>query len=149
MTFAEQRAAIVEERNAPEFYAEPVEAEAPAAIGHNKPPKKARRRFKRTCCECGVEFLANDVQGRFCDKKHKDAWKNRSLKRGAIMVPLVLAWRAGRGSKEEAKWAYKELCKLADQWNAEDRAAGRTPMAKYLLPKMRSGWSAADVPAEG
>lgn len=85
------------------------------------------------------------VDAVFCTAAHKDAFHNRQAKRGKIMMPLILAWRGGRGQKDVSKWAWAQVAALADKWNAEDKAAGRTPMINYVVPKMRRNWSAADA----
>lgn len=96
-----------------------------------------------TCPECAVRFKGS-FDARFCSTKHKQAFHNRSAKRGVVMIPLLMAWRGGRGRSAEAKWAYGEMCKLADLWKAEDKAAGRMEMETFVKPKMRSYWTATD-----
>lgn len=54
-------------------------------------------------------------------------------------MPLLLAWRAGRGSGADSRGALKELCAYADHCNAEDRTAGRPPMAQLMRHRQTYG----------
>jgi len=99
--------------------------------------------FKLVCKECNTTFSGN-ARAVFCTPGHKRAFHQRNQKRGQVMMPLLLAWRGGRGQKETSKWAYGEMCRLADLWNAEDRAAGRAPQTAYAELKRRDYWTAND-----
>jgi hypothetical protein len=99
--------------------------------------------FKLVCKECNTTFSGN-ARAVFCTPGHKRAFHQRNQKRGQCAMPLLLAWRGGRGQKETSRWAYGELCRLADLWNAEDKAAGRAPQAAYAELKRRDFWTAAD-----
>ena len=105
--------------------------------GHSVPLQR------KQCPECSVYF---EGTGRavFCTPKHKASFHGRNQARGQVMVPLVLAWRAGRGQKAVAKQALRELARLSDAWNAEDRAAGRLPQSAYAGAKLANGWTAVD-----
>ncbi len=105
--------------------------------------KAAKPQMMHTCPECGERFKGAYDQ-RFCTTKHRHAFHNRSGKRGVVMMPLMLAWRRGRGSGDTAKWAYGEMCRLADIWNAEDKAAGRMAPEVYIRDRRANGWSAVD-----
>jgi hypothetical protein len=118
--------------------ATPTSATAPVARAKAVKPQKMH-----TCPECGERF-SGSFDAKFCSVKHKQAFHNRSAKRGVVMIPLIMAWRGGRGGTEQAKWAYSELCRLADFWKAEDKAAGRMDAQQFVTPKMRDGWSAVD-----
>lgn len=99
--------------------------------------------FTKTCPECCVVFKGTAV-ATFCCQAHKRAFHTRNQKRGQAMMPLLLAWRGGRGQKEVSKLAYAEMCRLADFWNAEDREAGRQSQAVYAAAKLKNGWTAVD-----
>ncbi len=110
--------------------------------------KALKPQAMHTCPECGVKFKG-PFDAQFCSVKHKQAYHNRNAKRGVVAMPLMMGWRGGRAgggskSKPEATWAFSELCRLLDIWNAEDREAGRTPAWKMAGRKMRAGWSAVD-----
>ncbi len=137
-------------------------AQAPAPVGHNRPPRK-RRLFKHDCPECATPFTAAR-DAKFCSTPCKNTYHNRNMKRGKVAMPLLLAWRGARslpkwmrerdaasGEKpptertELSAWAFRELCALADLWNEDDRKAGRLPATSYVLPKMRAGWKGVDL----
>jgi len=108
------------------------------------------------CAECGIEFdgrsslKAGGHDAKFCCVAHKNTYRNRHLKRGAVAIPLLLAWRGAKSKRGDATGAYAfgELCRLADEWNAEDRAAGREAGYDYIRTgKLRDGWSATDLPS--
>lgn len=99
--------------------------------------------YRHICPECNAPFTGSIV-ATFCTPKHKQAFHGRSMKRGQVMMPLVIAWRSGRGQKEVSRWAYGEMCRLADLWASEDREAGRAPQAAYVAGKKAAGWSAVD-----
>lgn len=120
-----------------------IEAQEAPALGHNRPKARVKL-YWHTCPECGEPFKGK-VDATFCSVEHKNTFHNRSAKRGKIMVPLTLAWRGGRGSKGNAKWAMRQMAALADQWNREDREAGRMSMDEYLNKKVNQGWSPADL----
>lgn len=107
-----------------------------------------KTKASHTCPECLASF-AGDVTAVFCTPAHKQAFHNRAMKRGKVLVPMLLAWRAAKSKRKDpvGAWAFGEICWMADMWNAEDRAAGRMAAGTYLLPKHRSGWSAVDLAA--
>lgn len=88
------------------------------------------------CQNCGSQVPAHKA---FCAPACRDAFHNRMSKRGRVAMPLALGWRAGRGSGGMAKGALRELCAYLDHCNAEDRAAGRPPMAELLGFRVRNG----------
>lgn len=107
----------------------------------------------RKCAECAETFTPGrpqDEYALFCSRPCKVNNENRKSKRGrAGLTELVLAWRAGRGSTPEAKFAFAQLCAMADLYNAEDHAAGRAPAARSVRRRMRRGWTAVDTPTLG
>lgn len=110
--------------------------------------KAAKKTFSRKCLECGQPFQAVKAEGRFCCTKHQQAFHNLSMTRGKIAMPLLMGWRSARNrtvDKATGSWAFTELCALADEWNRQDREAGRTPAFEYITAKKRSGWKAADA----
>lgn len=111
-------------------------------------PVRAKRLvYRRTCQECGTVFRHWHADANFCQKGHGTAFHNRSKKRGAVAIPVLLTWRGKRGSGDLAKYAFAELCSLADLWNAEDRKAGRPPMYPMIQRKKAAGWKAVDLMA--
>ena len=110
----------------------------------------------RTCPECGREFAPyrGGVQ-QFCTLKaqgvdHARPYYDRQSARFKTQGALFQTWRAGKDAKTpEAKaratFAFREMCKALDQWNAEDRAAGRHPEA-LVDAKMAGSWIFGDGP---
>ena len=101
----------------------------------------------RTCPECGQQFRTARHDQEFCTPVHKAAFHNRSSKIGRSLVPMAMAWRAGRNArgnspealalKESAARAFAEMCRLIDVAVAEDREAGRTPKLEYVRRRWR------------
>lgn len=99
-------------------------------------------KFKRVCNECSVEFVTADLRKLFCTPACKQTHLNRDTVRGKSMVVLVQAWRAGRNTsdptlKRAAKVAFAELCRQADAYNQEDRAADRKPKLAQVAARHR------------
>lgn len=112
--------------------------------------KTARTFGKKLCPECGIEFVATHQRQSFCCVAHKGKFHDRTKSRGQLLVTLGQAWRGGRDlgrSKtpnadrladiEARDWAFQELCKLLDEFNAEDREAGR-PGAVRVIRRQRA-----------
>ena len=118
---------------------------APAPIGHNAKPRRTWKGAPRACMECGSSFNPTHPKGMFCQPSHQVAFHNRNGKRGRVAIPLAQAWRAPRGSKDPAarataKTALGQLCRLIDQYNREDREAGRPSAVAYITRKERLGY---------
>lgn len=103
---------------------------------------------RRSCAECGAEFEITDPvrqkARRFCSVAHKQDFANRQTARGKVLAASVLAWRAKRGSGDVGKAALAELCSIADQFNEEDRKAGRPAVADYFASLDRQGYRYID-----
>lgn len=87
---------------------------------------------RSTCPECGGP-VTQPAKGRariFCKEAHKQAFRNRLAVRGKMLTGLALGWRVDRGSGPTAKAAFAQMCAMLDEWNADDREAGR-PRADY------------------
>jgi hypothetical protein len=92
------------------------------------------------CQNCGNECPAKNS---FCAQTCREAFYNRMSKRGRVAMPLLLAWRAGRGSGGSSKTAFAELCAYADHCNAEDKEKNRPPMADLICNRANGtgvGW---------
>ena len=104
---------------------------AMTAEEHAAPARKRATFGVRACPECGAKFKANHPGAQFCTPAHKTAFHNRQKGRShAIMY--AMAYRQGRGRKGVAAEAFKELSRLLDRFNAEDRAAGRPSAMTYV-----------------
>lgn len=114
--------------------------EAPAVA------KKARTYGSRACAECGVKFVAGHPGAQFCAPAHKTAFHNRQKGRASVVM-LAMAYRQKRGGKGTGATAFKEMCRLLDLFNDEDRKAGRPSAASYVEGLKRrdvinTGWEA-------
>jgi hypothetical protein len=99
----------------------------------------------RICPECGARFIAGNGRQRFCTTAHQAKFHDVMKVRGKVGVPFVLAWRQGkRGATDDTRYALGELSALADQWAAEDKAAGRDA-SLIVTGKRLASWRAADV----
>lgn len=93
----------------------------------------------RICEECQTGFSPRVVRQVFCSRVCLDAIKARNAIRGKVIMPLALAWRSGRGSKDKATTsrAFRELCAQLDRYAAEDTARGRQSAVKTLARQYR------------
>lgn len=99
----------------------------------------------RTCPECGARFQPTNGRQRFCTSAHKQAFEVLNGQRGRLAMSLVQVWRQGKNGKtEDTAYAFAQLCALADEWNKQDKAAGRNP-ALVVAEKRRQGWAAQDA----
>jgi hypothetical protein len=75
----------------------------------------------------------------FCSTPCQRKAIDRAANRGKTILPLALAWRAGRGSKDKSTTtrAFRELCAQLDRYAAEDAAAGRVAPVKKLARQYR------------
>lgn len=100
---------------------------------------RAPDRKDRPCENCGTVFTPSRGRQVFCQVACKSAAKDRAAVRGKVILPLALAWRAGRGSKDKATTtrAFRELCAMLDRYAAEDAKAGRVAPVKALARQYR------------
>lgn len=100
---------------------------------------------KRLCPECGKPFTATHGRQVFCCTEHQERFHTVMKVRGKVALPFMLVWRTGkRGSTADTSYAFGQMAALADQWNAEDKAAGRRPDL-IVAAKAREGWLAVDI----
>lgn len=103
----------------------------------------------RKCAHCATPLPADaDHRKLYCDRKCKMAFTNLNLSRGAEVLSYLQVWRKGKNAKTpEAKalasYAFRELCSLADTYNAADKLSGRDP-SKLLAPRLERGELSAD-----
>lgn len=102
-----------------------------AADTPNAPAKRARTFGRRTCAECGEQFVATHPGSQFCTKEHKTAFHNRQKGRASV-IAYAMAYRQKRGAKGLGADCFKEMCRLLDLFNEEDRNAGRPSAASYV-----------------
>ena len=118
---------------------------AMTAEEHAAPARKRATFGVRACPECGAKFKANHPGAQFCTPAHKTAFHNRQKGRASVVM-LAMAYRQKRGAKGTGAECFKEMCRLLDLFNAEDREAGRPGAASYVEGLKRrdtvSGWDA-------
>lgn len=117
---------------------------------------KKRRTYGRICPYCSAEFRTASRDRQFCTDEHKAAFHNRSSKVGRTVIPLALAWRAGRNIKGQtpkakarrasANRAFTEFVLALDAAAKEARETGGVNPVDYL----RTRWAAEGslTPAE-
>jgi endogenous inhibitor of DNA gyrase (YacG/DUF329 family) len=101
-------------------------------------PTIRERASQAICPECGGAVVRRSARGpfpTFCSGECKRVRANRRLVRGSAVIEFVQAWRLARGSGEIAKASFAQICAIADQFNAEDNAAGR-PRADLAASKL-------------
>ena len=104
------------------------------------------------CPECATEIAAPKPRQIFCTPAHKAAFYNIQSKRGRVIMPLLAAWRPGGSGggryvgadKDMGSYAFREACALVDQWDIEDRKAGRDPTL-VVAGKYAIDWRAGDL----
>lgn len=102
-------------------------------------PARKRATFgRRECPECGVKFTAGNIGAQFCTPAHKTAFHNRQKGRASVVM-LAMAYRQKRGGKGTGAECFKEMCRLLDLFNEEDRRAGRPSAAQYVEGLKRRG----------
>ena len=77
------------------------------------------------CRECGSPVRP---EASFCSTAHRAAWHNRRKARGSDLYDLFMALRFQR-KEAGGKSVWSLLCRMASNWRAEDKAAGRESFA--------------------
>lgn len=100
----------------------------------------------RNCPECGAEVRREPGQRggtkHFCSNPCKIAYQARAAKEGRAIIAIAKAWRMSRSrpaDKDIGKEAFAELCRVLDDFNAQDRRAGRAPATDYARLLFRDG----------
>lgn len=76
------------------------------------------------CRECNGEFKATRSDAQFCGQQCRTDYTNRRRERGAKLYDLFMISRYDRtAAKRDNVWSL--MCRMAEQWNAEDKADGR------------------------
>lgn len=105
-------------------------------------PTIATRAKERICPECGGDVVRRSARGpipTFCSHDCKRAHSNRHLVEGRAVIALLKAWRIDRGQGEIAKSAFAEVNRILDQFNSQDREAGRPRADLYAAKLMGNG----------
>jgi len=76
------------------------------------------------CRECGEEFKKGKSQEQmFCSNACRSSWNNRRKNRGADVYDLFMTMRFDRSN---AKGVWATMCRMASEWNEEDKKAFMT-----------------------
>lgn len=101
-------------------------------------------RVPTVCPECGETFTpAGRGRQMFCTTPHRRAFNRRAQARGGTVALALQAWRQSRNSRKPTdkltgKEALALICRLTDQWNAEDSA--RPAALKAFRQQQRMGF---------
>lgn len=81
--------------------------------------------FNITCAECGGpgHGTSRNYAQRFCSTACRKEWQNRRAVRGAELYDMFMTMRFDRAN---AKGVYAVMCRMASEWNEQDKAAGLT-----------------------
>lgn len=105
-------------------------------------PTISERAREAICPECGGQVVRRSVRGpmpTFCTPECKRAHGNRHIVEGRAVIAFLKAWRIDRGTGEIAKSALAQMCQIVDQFNANDRDAGRPRADLYAAKLMADG----------
>lgn len=105
-------------------------------------PTIRQRASARVCPECGGPVERRSARGpmpTFCDAQGKGVCKknhaNRHIVEGRAVIAFLKAWRIDRAQGEIAQKSFEQICRITDQFNAQDKEAGR-PRADLYAAKL-------------
>ena len=105
-------------------------------------PTISARASERTCPECGGEVVRRSARGpmpTFCTPECKKAHANRHIVEGRAVIALLKAWRIDRAQGPIAQASFAEVNRILDQFNAQDREAGRPRADLYAAKRLLDG----------
>lgn len=105
-------------------------------------PTIAERARERVCPECGGEVVRRSARGpmpTFCTPECKKAHANRHIVEGRALIALAKAWRIDRAQGQIAKTCFDQMNRILDQFNAQDRDAGRPRADLYAAKLLNDG----------
>ena len=108
----------------------------------NAKPTIADRARERVCPECGGAVVRRSARGpmpTFCSQECKKSHANRHIVEGRAVIALMKAWRIDRAQGEIAKEAFAQVNRILDQFNAQDREAGRPRADLYAAKLLADG----------
>jgi endogenous inhibitor of DNA gyrase (YacG/DUF329 family) len=115
-----------------------------AATPRAKPAKPTihQRAREHVCPNCGGEVVRRSARGpmpTFCSADCKKAHANRHIVEGRAVIAFLKAWRIDRAQGEIAQGSFAEVCAIVDQFNAQDREAGRPRADLYAAKILAEG----------
>ena len=105
-------------------------------------PTVAERARQRICPECGGDVVRRSARGpmpTFCSQECKKSHANRHIVEGRAVIALLKAWRIDRAQGEIAQRSFAEVNRILDQFNAQDREAGRPRADLYAAKLLADG----------
>jgi hypothetical protein len=109
-------------------------------------PTIRQRAGERVCPNCGGPVVRTSARGpmpTFCDAKGKGVCKkehaNRHIVEGRAVIAFLKAWRIDRAQGEIAQRSFEQICRITDQFNAQDRDAGRPRADLYAAKVLADG----------
>lgn len=112
----------------------------------SKPTIQQRAR-DHVCPECGGEVIRRSARGpmpTFCSAECKKSHANRHIVEGRAVIAFLKAWRIDRAQGEIAQSSFAEICNIVDQFNAQDREAGRPRADLYAAKLLADGTKFVD-----
>lgn len=101
------------------------------------------RASEKICPNCGGPAIRRSARGprpTFCSPECKREHGNRLTVEGRAVMAYLKAWRIDRGSGEIAKQSFQEVCQIVDDFNAEDKKAGRPRADLYAAKLLDTGF---------
>jgi endogenous inhibitor of DNA gyrase (YacG/DUF329 family) len=105
-------------------------------------PTIQQRAREAVCPECGGPVTRRSARGpmpTFCCPEHKKVHANRAIVEGRALVAFVKAWRIDRAQGEIAQKSFEQICRIADQFNAQDKEAKRPRADLYAAKLLADG----------
>jgi endogenous inhibitor of DNA gyrase (YacG/DUF329 family) len=105
-------------------------------------PTIAARAAERICPNCGGPAVRRSPRGPmppFCSDACKRDHGNRGMSEGRAAIAFLKSWRADRCNGEIAKASFAQLCRIVDQFNAQDFAAHRPRPDLYAAKMLATG----------
>ena len=77
--------------------------------------------MKRTCQECGVNYVAKKTSSKFCSTGCRKIFNNRRAQRGALLYDAFMSLRYDRAAAKEVGIDYTFICRIGEMFNDEDK----------------------------
>lgn len=120
--------------------------DTPATSSRREKPTIRQRASERLCPNCGGPVVRRSARGpspTFCDAKGPGVCKKehayRHMVEGRAVIAFIKAWRIDRGVGEIAQKSFEQVCRIADQFNAQDREADRPRADLYAAKLLADG----------
>lgn len=118
-----------------------------APVAKSAKPTIAERARECVCPNCGGAAVRRSARGpmpTFCSPECKREHANRHIVEGRAVIALLKAWRIDRAQGDIAKASFAEANRILDQFNAQDREAGRPRADLYAAKMLNDGTQFCD-----